>query len=547
MNRIENIKEEFSNNNKFENSFNDDSKGLMEKQKLLEQLMEELLDEETKNLLDEIREQMEDIDKNKMLDILEQMDASNEDLESELDRNLELFKQFEFDKKLSEISRELDSLSIQQKKLAEELNADNRQEIFEKQKEIKKQLENTDLSIEELDEINSELQKSENLPNVDSLMKKTFDNIEDALNQIENKKLKNAKSSQKGSKETLEKMSDLFQQLQDKRNEENLAEDINLLKELLSELVHISFGEEVLIGLTNELNYNNPLYVKVNIEQNRIRSQFSVVEDSLKKLALRQPMVKGKINKEIGLVRDNLKSSIENLEKKNKPDALKAQQYTMTSINNLALLLSESLNNMQQSMNMQGSGKGKSQNQNPSQGKQGIQSLKQLQQQLQNQLQQMKDGMHKPGGEKGGKQMGEQFVRMAAKQAALRKKLQDYKNQLEKEGFMNNSGIQNAIKLMEQNERDLINKKINVNTLRRQQQINHRLLEAERAEMKRGKESKREAERVGNIRAKNSNVDLNRIFIDEFIDEDLRRSLPDLKLYYEKLYDSYLIEVEEEK
>jgi len=56
------------------------------------------------------------------------------------------------------------------------------------------------------------------------------------------------------------------------------------------------------------------------------------------------------------------------LQEQNKGKALSEQQYAMTSINNLALMLSESMEQMMQSMEMSGKQKGR-QMQNPGKGK----------------------------------------------------------------------------------------------------------------------------------------------------------------------------------
>ena len=53
--------------------------------------------------------------------------------------------------------------------------------------------------------------------------------------------------------------------------------------------------------------------------------------------------------------------------------------------------------------------------------------------------------------------------------------------------------IDRMLKEMEQTEKDLVNKIINQQTVNRQQQILTRLLESERAEMKREQDEKRES------------------------------------------------------
>ena len=70
---------------------------ILEKQKQLQELMNKVLDEETKKLLQEMEEMMEKADKEKLKELLDKLDEENTDLEKELDRELELFKQLEFE------------------------------------------------------------------------------------------------------------------------------------------------------------------------------------------------------------------------------------------------------------------------------------------------------------------------------------------------------------------------------------------------------------------------------------------------------------------
>ena len=116
-----------------------------------------------------------------------------------------------------------------------------------------------------------------------------------------------------------------------------------------------------------------------------------------------------------------MKKSLDNLEQRFKPQAGVAQQMVMTSANNLALMLSESLDNLQQQLQQQqqeGSGscdkpggKGKKSGGKPKM------SLGEMQKQMNEQLKKMQDGMQNG---KSGKQMGKDFADAVEKQAAIR-------------------------------------------------------------------------------------------------------------------------------
>ena len=91
----------------------------MDKQNQLNELFNEVMDENTKKLAEELRNMLDKIDKSKVSEMLEKLKMSNKDIEKELDRNLELLKQAEFEKNISESINKLKELSEKQDKLSE--------------------------------------------------------------------------------------------------------------------------------------------------------------------------------------------------------------------------------------------------------------------------------------------------------------------------------------------------------------------------------------------------------------------------------------------
>ena len=90
---------------------------------------------------------------------------------------------------------------------------------------------------------------------------------------------------------------------------------------------------------------------------------------------------------------------------------------------------------------------------------------------------------------------GKQFAQMAAKQAAIRKALQDAKNKKKENGKGGGKEIQDLIDKMDKIETDLVNKRLPNDMNKRQKDILTRLLQAENAERERELDNKREAEK----------------------------------------------------
>jgi hypothetical protein len=178
--------------------------------------------------------------------------------------------------------------------------------------------------------------------------------------------------------------------------------------------------------------------------------------------------------------------------------------------------------------------------------------MRQLQQQLNQQMQKMnagdKEQGKKPNGQKGnsGQSMSEQLARMAAEQEAIRNQLQNYAEQLEKEGKMGASKDLKKISAeMEKTEIDLVNKNVTQETLLRQQEILTRLLNSEKAELEREKEEKREATEAKNKIFRNPDEILEYKGYESNEMELLKTTQPALKPFYKSKVSQYFINFEE--
>ena len=194
----------------------------------------------------------------------------------------------------------------------------------------------------------------------------------------------------------------------------------------------------------------------------------------------------------------------------------------LTGINNLALLLSESIENAQQEMMMKkgGSSSGNKACKKPGAGNPSpsdMQKMSEMQKKLGEQMQKMakqksdqmkKDG-NQPKGEKSGEKPGKpgegtsgsegeqsqesrEFAQMALRQSQLKKMLQDMLEQTtdpEQRRMM-----QEIQQRMDETETDLYNKRISAQTLQRQNEIMVKMLESEKALREQEEDESRESQ-----------------------------------------------------
>ena len=109
------------------------------------------------------------------------------------------------------------------------------------------------------------------------------------------------------------------------------------------------------------------------------------------------------------------------------------------------------------------------------------------------QMRQQAEGQQQGQGQGKNGKMSEQMARMAREQQLIRQALQDLNREMNKDGQGSLGNLDKLTKEMEQTETDLVNKKIQQETLIRQQDILSKLLEAEKAERERELDTQRES------------------------------------------------------
>ncbi len=543
--RIEKLSKGNQELNRMQSDLNKYDESVINKQQELQKLFNEIMTDEVKKLFEEIQKMLKELDMEKMLETIKKIDVSNEDLLKSLDRTKELFKQLEMEKKITDAVDKLRDLAEKQKKLAEESkqNKNEKEEALRKQEKVLEEFSKVQKDLDEIKAKNEDLEQKYNM--IDTKKKETLINqkIDAGKQQIQKGNSPAAAPHQKEAGENMEDLANELTEMMMQMQSEQLGEDIQMLRKLLENLLEISFSQETLIDKTLRINRMDPAFNKILDEQKRLKDNLRIVEDSLNAIAKRQFSVEKFILKEIATINDNVQQSLDALEARDLNGAATRQQFIMTSVNNLALMLSEAMDQMMQQLAQCQAGGGSCSK--PGKGKPSLSNMRDMQQQLNQQLQNMKEGKQNQGKQsQAGQSMSEQFARMAAQQEALRRQLQNHLEELRNETGMGDSGLSETIREMEQTENELVNKTITNETLLRQQRIETRLLESERAQMEREKEERRESREAQSYptRAPDSILEFYRKKMQER--EMLRTVPPQLNTYYRNLVNEYFIKIQ---
>lgn len=567
--KVDEIKQQNQQNNAQQQEFKQVDENIVEKQEQLEKLFEDIMSPEMKEKFKELEKLLEKLDKDKMQDAVEKMKLDNKDIEKELDRTLELFKQMEFQQKLTETIDKLDELSQKQEQLSEkslEKNADSKK-LDEQQKELNKEFEDVKKELDDLEKKNSELEQPNDMhkEKTEQQEKGIEQEMQNSSQQLQNNKNKSASKSQKSAAQQMQQMSQQLSQMQQNQQQQKQEEDMNALRDILENLVQLSFDQEQLMNDVQKTQTQNPQYAKLGQHQKKLKDDSKVIEDSLLALSKRVPQIEALINREISSINMNMDKAIDEITESRAPTdnkdhkqlAVGRQQFAMTSMNNLALLLSEVLKQMQQQMAQQNQQKGQGSCSKPGGGGSPTPSasdLRKMQEQLNQQIQKAKEALEKgqQQGQKGkgkdgkGQQgsggtggMSEELARLAAQQEAIRQMMQKMSDQLNKEGKGGTGNTGKMAQKMEETETDLVNKMITQETLKRQQEILTRLLEHEKAEKEREMDEKRQATESKNQNYSNPNefFEYNRLKEKEV--ELLKTVPPSLNQFYKNKVSDY--------
>jgi len=531
---------------------------LLEKQALLEQLLNEVMDDELKELLEKLEELLKQQDKDEIKQKLDELQQSTEDMNKQLDRSLELLKKMQVNERIDDLEKELDALAKEQEELREENQEMSKEELLKKQQELNEKFNEIKKELDEVQQLNKDLARPLDLDILNDLEQQVSDDLKNAAQEISEGKSKKASEKQKSASDGMKAMSSQLNAKQNQSNQQQQEEDMESLRALLEGLIYLSFDQEKTQKSFVKVSTKDPVYRKLGRRQQRINDDTKIIRDSLFALAKRQPKIATFIDAELRAIETHQKSAIEAIDDHKKKDIEKHQQLVMTSYNNLALLLNEALQSMQQQMNAEMQGSGSCENPGKGRPKSGqSMSSGDMKEMLKKQLEQMQKGAN-PGGNKPGDKPGsapgnsgqagqglpglgsKELARMAAEQTAIRQRLEQLKQELNKEGKGLGNQLNPLLKELEEQEKDLLLKRVNPQTIQRQKEILTRLLESEDALMKRGYEEKREA-KSGKDPEKGNQIRFEEYKRSKWNELELIKSIdPALQLYYKQRSDAYL-------
>ena len=540
---LNSVKEDNLKKSSLNQSFTRQDSLLTDKQNKIQELLDKIMDEDMKKLMDEFTKLSQEFSKDKFQNLDEKMKLSFDQLSEELDRNIELLKRFQVEEKHDVISKQLDKLKADQQQFEEmmENRSIDRDSLFSFNKKMKNDINSIENNYENLLKNNQELSSPYDLKDQQQKFEELSQQIEKQGQNI------SEKNKDKGLSKDIEDKIDELREEMEKQKQNNFSnisipeKDIELI---IQNILIISLSQEELLKEFPNVQPQSLRYNELGRLQDLKKQEYKIVKDSLSQLAKSNLVLASILSDKFydieikfgllsGYIQDNKRS-----------DLSREQQYIVSYLNDMALSLTDALQKSKQ--NSQGSegGKGSKPDGDSSGKSKGDQSdgygqMKNMQSGLKKQLEDLISKMKE--GEKG-KPLQQGISKMIRENELFRKSLDDF---VSESGSLSNEEKQllNEInRLLEENIRDLANYSVSGHLINRNNQIYNKLIMSEKASKEREEyEEKRKSTSARDERFKKPETMFNFKRKNGAIKIDLYKTDIKLNSYFKNMYNNYYI------
>ena len=583
---VENIKQRFE-EQKQQSEQKKYSENIKDKQKELDKQLDNLLNNELKEEMKKLDELMKKLSKEDAVEKMRQMEQDNKLFKMDMERMQEMMKEMERDMRMEDMANKADDLAKKERALEKETEAGKKDEqtLAKEQKDIKEQLDKMmKEDMKEVQKLSKETKQNDRLEDEAKQGNDAKKDMEQSEEDLKQKQKSKAGKSQDNASKNLEDMAKSLRKKAGGPSMEQIEIDIRATRQILSNLIRLSFDQEDLMESVRITSPSTQQYIVNQEKQNRLHRNSIMIRDSLFELSKRIDKLPVYVNKETTDLEYNMKKAVDELENRNMGGAVTDQQYVMTHTNNLALMLNEILANL---MQMESEGKkpgGDASCNKPGGKKPGNGPGSQLsdiitqQKQIGEGMKGMQKGGKKPGGKEGqkpgqgqgqgqGKGQGqkpgegqgqngagqgsegngdgdeygdaEQIARLAEQQAALRRKIQELQSLLNSKGMGNSKELREIENKMDKNETDLVNRRLTGEMLIRQKEIETRMLEVEKSLREQEQDDKRSSKTAQDMSRPVPPALQKYITDQKQLLELYKTVLPQLKPYYRNMVENY--------
>lgn len=383
---------------------------------------------------------------------------------------------------------------------------------------------------------NNDAQKSDK----NNSQKSDSNNNNSQNNNFSREKREQMSQQMEESAEQMEELSDQLQGLDKQNQKKKYQENINDIRQILDNLLTISFNQETMINQLKSNTQNVYLSTDLLRSENSLQKDFALVKDSIYVLAKRVPELGHAVYEKIDDINTYFNKIFSGINNNSRASVMTAQQQLLTNVNDLALIFNEVADQMQNQQNQQGNQSQEQQEENTSRNKKEMQQRQENTQQMKSQQQSLKQHLQQMLQQlkEGGTPSAQKLAESLKMQEMMMQKLQEMKGQGSLSGEQQKM-MNQLQQMMEQNKTDIINRNINRGMIDRQDAIFNKLLDLEKAEKSQDFEEKRESKQGSDFQ--NNNKDNLNLKLKDFgVKEYINLSPVNLNLFYQNIYNDYI-------
>lgn len=501
----------------------------LEKYMELQKLFNEMKNPELMEQMKKLQEQMEKMTPEQLAEAMKNYKFNEEQFRKSIERTMNILKRMQTEQKVDEMIRRAEELARQQEKLNKQMESVDpkdqamRQQLAERQEQLAKQAEKMKQEMKDLSKEMSE--QGEDMPKKemqDAEQSLEQDNpqeqMEQAEQEMEQGEMQNARQQGEKAQQSAEQFKQKMQAVKKKMQENGKREVLNKMKKSLKDLLDLSKRQEELKKKTDETQPNSQQFRELAQEQKQLEEQMENIANQMMQLGQKSFAVTPEMAKEMGDAMQQMQGATQELEQRNGFGASQQEGGAMQSMNNAAKMMSQAIGQMQNQGEGQGMGMGMGQGsmqqrlqqmaaqqqminqamgQQQGQGQQGQQGEGEGEGKEGKEGKGGKDGQggEGAGGEKEGKG-GKEMQRLRQQQENVKKSIDDLNKEVRESGGTKKNmlgDLERAAKEIDEVLTDMRSGQLSPETMRRQERILSRLLDAARSQRERDFEKERES------------------------------------------------------
>ena len=470
------------------------SNDLMKKFQELQKLIEEIFPPEMINNMDWLNEALEKLDKEEILEAIDNLSNNIGQIEQELDRFLDIFKRVKAEQEVDALRKRIETLFSNQKNIDRQIHLMTSQtdpsifkRLAQEEQLIKKELDNIRKSMNSSaknvqDFSRKTAQQLENLSDSE-IAKASINYVEQTISNLENNNPYEAIDNSYAGLNSIESMNSELDKILTQFQNETTKEMAQKFRAILRDIISLSKVQESLEYDTKEIPRNSPRLATLANEQQVLQNQLKQIMNNTMSLSKETFLVSSEMGRKLGQAYAQMESSKNKLAERNGIGSQNNQKDAMLSLNEGAQTIIKTIKQMQQS----GSASGYNE------------FLKQMEELASQQRELNNQGSQLALGQLTASMQESMMEQMLFKQKGIRQSLQQMIDEMQQTGDQGLGDLSGITNEMDKVLNDLNQKRFDRKTSDNQQRILSRMIDSQKSLTQRGYEEERKAKTAEQI------------------------------------------------